>query len=92
MEVLPRAFRIQHDTIGPSGLSPYQIVLGRDRNLPGLPTRLEKMSEDASGFMARMSRLDDEIAKTLNGMHERQKDIVNHNRGERPPFKVGDQV
>jgi len=92
VEALPRALRIHHDTIGPSGLSPYQIVFGRERNLPGLPTRMDKKCEDALDFMARMSRLDFDISKAMNELHERQKDKVNQRKGERPPFKVGDKV
>ena len=37
VEALPRAIRMQHDLVGEGGLSPYQIVFGRERNLAGIP-------------------------------------------------------
>ena len=37
VEALPRALRLHHDLVGEAGLSPYQILFGRERNLAGLP-------------------------------------------------------
>ena len=37
VEALPRALRIQHDVVGEFGVSPYELVFGRQRNLAGIP-------------------------------------------------------
>lgn len=37
VEALPHALRLIHDRVGEGGMSPHQIVFGRDRNLAGLP-------------------------------------------------------
>ena len=50
-EALPRVLRIQHDTIDPiTGLSPYQIVFGRDRALAALPWEKFEEAPEASTF------------------------------------------
>jgi len=47
VEALPRALRIIHDRVGEGGLSPHQIMFGRDRNLAGLPYDPIRVCEDA---------------------------------------------
>ena len=43
VEALPRVLRIHHDLVDPNtGMSPYQIVFGRERNLSGLSYRQEQ--------------------------------------------------
>ena len=52
VEALPRVLRVHHDMVDPiSGLSPYQVVFGRERNLCGLPFRQENVCMAASDFL-----------------------------------------
>ena len=39
VEALPRVLRLQHDMVGEAGLSPHEIVFGRERSLAGVPFR-----------------------------------------------------
>ena len=57
IEELPRAIRMHHDMIGPSGLSPYQIVFERERNFAGLPLSPLRECEDAEEFSAEWKKL-----------------------------------
>ena len=64
VELLPRVLRIHHDTPDPvTGLSPHQIVFGRDRVLGGLPWSLPKECEDAVEFLRRMEEVDVAVAE-----------------------------
>ena len=61
VEAMPHALRLIHDSEGPSGMSPYQIVFGRDRNLGGLPKKHPDEAEAAVEFLDRMRTLDEEV-------------------------------
>jgi len=37
VEALPRALKVHHDMVGEGGYSPYHIMFGRDRLVPGIP-------------------------------------------------------
>ena len=54
VEALPRVLRVYHDLPGESGLSPFQILFGRERNLAGIPYPPEKECESAKVFFDRM--------------------------------------
>ena len=58
VEMIPHVLRKYHDMPGVSGLSPYEIVYGRQRPLAGLPYSTPKGSEDAIEFFKRMERMD----------------------------------
>jgi hypothetical protein len=92
VEALPRALRLHHDKAGITGYSPYQIVFGRERNLPGLPysTPLECM--EAQDFLEHMGEMDRTLAQALNQIHDEQKARHNGKQRARPVFKVGDRV
>ena len=92
VEALPRAIRMHHDMVGPTGLSPYQIVFGRERSLAGLPLSSQRECEDAEDFFDRMAELDKEISKMMNKMHERSE--IRHNATKKPwePLRLGDKV
>jgi len=92
VEALPCVVDRIHDVKGESGMSPYQILFGRDRPLAGLPYSLPKDCEDAQAFFQRMSVLDQKVAQTLNQMHERQADRVNKTRSDMSPLPVGSKV
>ena len=92
VELLPRVLRHIHDMPGASGFSPYEIVFGRHRHMASLPYRPEKEAEDATCFVERMKRLDTQVAKTLNDLQAKRASLVNKNRREPPPLKVGAKV
>ena len=92
VEALPIMLRQYHDAVGESGFSPYEVVFGRYRNLPGIPRPPPEGSEDALVFLDRQSKIDEVVANTLNMKHERMIERVNRNRPPRKPFEVGTKV
>ena len=92
VEALPRVLRAYHDTVGEAGLSPFQIVFGRERNLAGVPYTPVRECEDATLFFDRMERVDKQVADTLREIHRSREEKENSNRRERTPFRVGDWV
>ena len=92
VEALPHALRLIHDRVGEAGISPYQIVFGRDRNLAGLPYNPTHECEEAGQFMDRMEQLDKTVAETLNRVHAAAQGETNRGRKAREPPKVGDKV
>ena len=92
VEALPRVLRHHHDAVNDTGLSPYQILFGRDRPMGALRRGVSRECEDAQAFMDRMGEVDQLVAKTINTLHYRQADRLNKGRERRPPFQVGDWV
>ena len=92
VEALPRAIRLHNNAINDSGLSPYQILFGRDRLEAGLPYQPPQECETAQGFFTRMEKIDSEVATKFNKLHMEQQNRVNAKRKSRTPFKVGDRV
>ena len=91
-EMLPAALRFIHDTPGVSGLSPHQIIFGRDRNLPNLPFEPPKECEDAQTFLSRMEEMDQVVARKLNEAHEKRARAENAKRPEAEIFSNGQRV
>ena len=58
VESLPNVLDRLHDVVGEGGLSPYQIVFGRDRPLANYPLPTTHECEDAENFMKRMHDID----------------------------------
>ena len=56
VEALPVMLRQYHDAVGESGYSPYEIVFGRFRNLPGIPVSPPEKCDDVLIFMQRQAR------------------------------------
>ena len=54
VELIPHVLRKYHDMPGVSGLSPYEIVSGRQQPLAGLPYEVPRVCEDAVEFCKRM--------------------------------------
>jgi transposase InsO family protein len=79
MEALPRALMIHHDLVGEAGLSPYQIMFGRDRPLAGIPYSPERECEDALEFFRRMERIDRMVSSHLGALHAQA--VAAHNQG-----------
>ena len=61
--LIPHVLRKYHAMLGVSGLSPYEIVYGRQRPLAGLPYEVPRVYEDAVEFFKRMEELDERVAK-----------------------------
>ena len=92
VELLPQVLDRLHDTPGEGGLSPYQILFGRDRPLGGIPYEPIHECEDATVFFSRMGAVDVDVASRLNGLHARQMARANASRKGGPEFQVGDKV
>ena len=92
VEALPQVLDRLHDNKGEAGLSPYEILFGRPRPLAEMPDLPEKDCEDAIQFFARMSKMDEKVAETLNELHGKQAARENVGRGLPKPFAPGDKV
>ena len=69
-----------HDAPGELGLSPYQIVFGRERTLPNIPYQPPHDCEDARNFFQRVKEIDERVARILNEKHEKLAERVNLRR------------
>ena len=68
------ALKAHHDTPTPGGLSPHQILFGRDPLGRGLPLSGDGMAMDAKEFFARQEQTARDIRQQLEKEHaERQK-------------------
>ena len=92
VEALPRVVRIYHDNPGESGVSPFKILFGRDRNLAGVPYETPRECEGAQNFFNRMDELDRCIANTLNERHWKDAQRISAERIPPTPYQVGDWV
>ncbi len=50
VEALHRALLYLHDRVGEGGLSPYKIVMGRERPLAGIPYTPERECQEAQDY------------------------------------------
>ena len=92
VECLPQVVDRLHDVKGVSGLSPYEILFGRQRPLGNIPYTPVKECEDAQVFFQRMKEVDTKVAQVLNDLHEQQSQRANLDRQDSAPFAVGDVV
>jgi len=92
VEALPRALLKYHDTVGMHGMTPHQIVFGRDRNMPGIPYTSLRECEDANAFLDRMKEIDELVSEKMNKIHEDQANYFNSRKRDRRSFVVGDKV
>ena len=77
---------------GESGLSPYEILFGRERYRGSAPYQPPTECEDAQQFFERMDELDKRVAKTVNEIHERYQARINAKRKRYQPLPVGHKV
>ena len=68
------------------GVTPHELVFGRDRNLAGIPRQPIHDCREAEEFMDRMRVMDTKIAHALNEAHKRIQDGRNKKRKEKPPY------
>ena len=73
-------------------MTPYQILFGRERNLPNLPYKPSKECEDAQAFLHRMHTMDERVARLLNEAHEKRAKAENAKRPQVEVFVKGQQV
>jgi len=92
VEILPIALKHLQRTPGESGLSPYQILFGRDPLPPGIPSLPVQECADASTFFCRISALDKKVSDILNALHAKNFETLNKNRKNPTPFEVGQKV
>ena len=71
---------------------PIYAIYGRYRPLAGLPYQAPRVSEDAVEYFDRMQQLDDNVAKHLDAIHQKQVDWKNRNRHHKPKYVVGERV
>ena len=90
MESLAVVLDRHHDLPGESGLSPYQILFGRERSLGNLPYSTPRECEDGQAFFARMEEIDVKVARMVNETHDRRADQINADRELPELFDVGD--
>ena len=84
------ALKARHDTSTPGGLSPHQILFGRDPLGRGLPLSGEGMTMDAKEFLARQEATAPDIRQQLEMEHAvRQKSAPSSTALN---FRVGNQV
>ena len=84
------ALKADHDTPTPGGLSPHQILFGRDPLGRGLPLSGDGMAMDAKEFFARQDTTARDIRQQLEKEHaERQKSAPSSTAQK---FRVGDPV
>ena len=69
-----------HDLPGETGLSPYQIIFGRDKPLANIPYQPPRECEDAQQFFERMKEVDIKVARKLRRTHEKQIERINQDR------------
>ena len=89
---LQRAVQQIHDVPGQSGLSPYQILYGRDRPMAGIPYKPPKVMPDAMAFFKSQREMDAKIAKTMGDLHVKRAEQVNAHRREASALQPGDKV
>jgi len=79
-QALPQALTLVRSAPGSTGLSPAQVVFGRDVLQQGLPLPVEKMAEDAEAFHQRMEEVDAAVQQQLTKAHAEQEQ--NHHKGK----------
>jgi hypothetical protein len=92
VEAIPRALRLIHDRVGEAGLSPYQILMGRERPLAGLPYTSNRECPEAHEYFDHIQEIDKQVAKRLEATHAAAQQRHNSKIRVRPPFQIGDTV
>ena len=92
VEALPRVLQIYHDTPGESGVSPFQFMFGRDRNLAGSPYVEPRECESAFKFFKRQEAMDIQISQRMNVLHKKEESRVNSKLSDPMSFQPGDRV
>ena len=91
VESLPRVLRMHNDVEGWLGYSPYQILIGRNRPLPGPTLPPPHICEDALQFWNRMQAIDEKVRTMLMGEHAKTFGRINATKREYPVYQAGDK-
>ncbi len=92
VEALPQILDRFHDTPGDTGLTPYEILFGRERPLAGRPYRPPRFADDAKAFVERLADIDKKVAEILNTRNQKDTERLNRSRKAFPRLKVGQRV
>jgi hypothetical protein len=92
VEALQNVVNMINDAPGQSGLSPYEVLYGRQRWTAGIPYRPPATAEDAVSFFTRQREVDQQVAATMNALHAKQAEALNKRRRELCDFRPGDRV
>ena len=88
VEALPRVLRIHHDTVNDTGMTPYEVLFGRERGLASLPYAPIRECEDAQESFDRIEGIDRKISVAYRKLHEEAEARVNARR----PFGLGPET
>ena len=92
VEALPMTLDKIHDMKNDTGLSPYQILFGRERPLANVPYQPSRECEDAKQFFDRMKEIDEKVSRELNERHTKLAARINASRKETETYQVGMKV
>lgn len=84
--------RIDHDTSTDCGITPYELLLIRERNLAGSPRPAVHDFREAEEFLESMRALDKKIADALNAAQAKVEAERNKKRPVKAPFTNGTWV
>ena len=84
------AIEAYHNTPTPAGLSPHQILFGRDPLSRGLPWSTEGLARDAKESMEAMADTHEQVRKALEEDHEKRRKLAP--RSPTSTYKNGDHV
>lgn len=92
VEMLPMVVDKLHDVPGITGLSPYEILFGRDRPTANIPFPQQRQCDSALRFFHQQKSKDERVARILNGIHA--KAVERYNASQKTPevFEIGDTV
>ena len=87
VEMLPWVRRVYHDTPGPMGLSPYEIVYGRQRHEAGPPFEGVTAEAAVDWFNKRRDNLSlNRVQRKLQEMQDRHMTRLNARRSAPPSY------
>jgi hypothetical protein len=92
VELLPLAIRTQLDIPGRTGMSPHQLVTGREREEPVEPQQGEESAMTGGEYDTYSHRLQAWVAEETTKSHKHVSDRVNERRREMVSFEPGDRV
>ncbi len=69
VEALPLALLYLHYRVGEGGLSPYKILMVRERPLAGIPYTPERKCQEAQDYFDQISNIDQLVGDNLVGEH-----------------------